>query len=733
MSQNKTICETKPIFLLGKRNENGGLTLGVPLVYNGLMADHVLHSSDGSSHPSQLVVSDFKTQSGSLITGENAPFISEIPNINIRTGARGDRAGMQFKLNQEKVKILKSKYPTIRNSNRLDKFFIQSFSKSGTAPTVAQYAKIMKEIQNTQSAKNLQGSPLEYKRILDYFQFTLVQTLNNSDGKLFLYRPSVHRIQENLSQFSNYKEAIMNSYISQDEDDFLLYDRAFFATKDRPAALASVIRGIKTVFKRSSSVEGVWRSYAFTGNTRDNITKLREYIKSDLAKSLGGEEKIKEYITYDYKTTKGDITYFLNYKKFLTLKNSVLKAKVLFWWIFNYPGDNDGKLLHKFIAILDTFHDFTGIRATGKKPTEGGFNGIWPSGTNMQKNSKGINFAKVTANNVLTTKSGYLVKILGRNIYRLAKDDGAAQLVANKNKRNLGVSNTNTNAKRKLSHLLYFFANILGGAKDLTSKCEEYASEILVKTGQIIEKKDFCKLLDNGGKHGLVIDFFSGGGLSCIKDRSSIHAVGILDPAPRSAKGWKELMLSEGRHQCVGKGTKIPVQIDFDVDDENRLIRAHQEYQRQLSDIYNMKGNVTIANASNIVGNKRTRVNNITNNKTNVKRGPFVKAVRPTTNSSKLINISMGAPQPKMEAFKLFISSNTVTNEATKNLLNKVTRNQNRFNGKNKQLVRNILNKILRRTNQPRELSNIAINLKAKMFSTNVRQLRARRPPPRAT
>ena len=143
MSQNKTICETKPIFLLGKRNENGGLTLGVPLVYNGLMADHVLHSSDGSSHPSQLVVSDFKTQSGSLITGENAPFISEIPNINIRTGARGDRAGMQFKLNQEKVKILKSKYPTIRNSNRLDKFFIQSFSKSGTAPTVAQYAKIM--------------------------------------------------------------------------------------------------------------------------------------------------------------------------------------------------------------------------------------------------------------------------------------------------------------------------------------------------------------------------------------------------------------------------------------------------------------------------------------------------------------------------------------------------------------------------------------------------------------
>ena len=41
MSQNKTICETKPLFMLGLRNEIGGLTLGIPLVYDGLLADHV--------------------------------------------------------------------------------------------------------------------------------------------------------------------------------------------------------------------------------------------------------------------------------------------------------------------------------------------------------------------------------------------------------------------------------------------------------------------------------------------------------------------------------------------------------------------------------------------------------------------------------------------------------------------------------------------------------------------
>ena len=612
MSQNKTICETKPIFLLGKRNENGGISLGAPLVYGGLMADHTIHTSDGSSHPSQLIVSDYKSQTSSLVTGENAPFLSENPNIMVKTGARNQRAGIHFRLNAERVKLLKNKYPTITNSSRMNKFFIQSFSKSGTAPTVAQYSKIMKAIKEKNNFRRFQGSPMEYKRILDYFQFTLVQKLNNSNGKLFLYRPNVHKIQENLTRFTNYKDAIMNSYTSQNENDFLLYNQAYFATKDRPAALASVIRGIKTMFKRSSAVEGRWRSYAFTGNAVNNISRMRAYIKRDVENALldsGSGEKIKNYII-EYKTDKGNINYFLNYKKFLTLKNSVLKAKVLFYWIFNYPGDNEGKLLQKFISVLDTFHDFTGVRATGSKPTEGGFTNIWPSGSNKHDNSKKFNFSKAEAENILSNKSSFLVKILGRNLYRIAKND-ATEIVANVNRRSIG------NSKRKLSHLLYFFAIVLAEKKDLTGKCEEYASEILVNTGEIIEKNDFCKFLDIGGKHGLVIDFYSGGGLSCIKQRSAIHGVGIIDPAPRSADTWKEIMLSEARHGCVGRGTKIPVQFDFDVQDENRLIRLHQEYQRQLKEIYNMKGNVSTNSETEPVQRiiaKRSRNNNNNNN-----------------------------------------------------------------------------------------------------------------------
>ena len=117
MSNIKSICDTKPLFMLGLRNEVGGLTLGIPLVYDGLLADHVLHTSDGSSHPSQLVVSDFRNKtSSSLITGENAPFLSEVPNILVKTGQRQSKAGLLTKLDREKVKILKSRYRTITNS-----------------------------------------------------------------------------------------------------------------------------------------------------------------------------------------------------------------------------------------------------------------------------------------------------------------------------------------------------------------------------------------------------------------------------------------------------------------------------------------------------------------------------------------------------------------------------------------------------------------------------------------
>lgn len=613
----KTICESKPTFLIGKRNERGGLTLGVPLVYSGLMADHTLHTSDGTSHPSQLVVSDYKTGApSSLVTGENAPLIASNPNILVSAGR--SRAGMDIRLNPDKVRSLKSKYPSLSNSSRLNKFFIQSFSKAGNAPTVAQYAKIMKDIQSKhRTAKNFQGSPLEYKRILDYFQFTLVQTLNKSNGKLFLYRPSVHKIHENIGRSSNYKEAIMASYVSQNEDDFLLYDKAYFATKDRPAGLASVVRGVKTVFKRSSAVEKRWLAYEFSGSASTNINKIRNTINEDI-KSF--KINIEDYVTEDYRTSSGEkITYFLNYDRFLALRNSTLKAIVLFYWMFNYRGDTNGILLQKFISIIDTFHDFTGPRATGFKPTEGSFTNIWPSGTIAQQKSRSINFDGLKANMILKGDSGFLVQILGRNIYRLAKDDGAASIVGGQNRRS-GI-----NSMRKLSHLLYFFANVMGGTKDLIGKCEEYASDLLVRTGVPVENKRFCNdVLNNGGKHALVIDTFSAGGLKCIKERSVIHGVGVMDPAPRGGNAWKNVF-AKLDSRCVGRGTKhFQVEFEFDNADQRRIANLNAEYRRQMNDIYKMKGDI-----ESKAGFKRSRNNNTNANQTTVKRRPIVTAKRP--------------------------------------------------------------------------------------------------------
>ena len=317
--------------------------------------------------------------------------------------------------------------------------------------------------------------------------------------------------------------------------------------------------------------------------------------------------------------------------------------------MFNYPGDTNGILLQKFVSIIDTFHDFTGSRATGFKPTEGGFNDLWPSGSIAQQKSQRINFNGLSANVILQGNSAFLVQILGRNIYRLAKDDGAASIVRGQNTR------SNINSMRKLSHLLYFFANVMGGTKDLIGKCEEYASELLSKTGKIVEKDQICNQLNTDGKHAIVIDIFSTGGRNCIKERSVIHGVGVMDPAPRAGKAWKEVFEEVGS-RCVGRGTKgFPVTFEFDKLDEDRVVRLHLEYKRQLAEINGMKGNITTTNSKsvnmnaekqfkkinnkrslgNAVGNKRTRNNNNNVNAT--------KRVKPTlttaaTGAAKAMN-----------------------------------------------------------------------------------------------
>ena len=117
------------------------------------------------------------------------------------------------------------------------------------------------------------------------------------------------------------------------------------------------------------------------------------------------------------------------------------------------------------------------------------------------------------------------------------------------------------------------------------------------------------------------------------------------------------------------------------------------------------------------------------------KRGTFVinKTVnkpvnKPTVNFNALgnmkMNISKGAPPPNMQSFKLYLSAGNVTNETVKNLLNRITYNQNRYIGTNKQTIRNVLNKVIR-LNKNDNLNRKARNLKSTMFANNNRQTRS--------
>jgi inosine-uridine nucleoside N-ribohydrolase len=132
----------------------------------------------------------------------------------------------------------------------------------------------------------------------------------------------------------------------------------------------------------------------------------------------------------------------------------------------------------------------------------------------------------------------------------------------------------------------------------------------------------------------------------------------------------------------------------------------------------------TLALRRGITGNNKP-VNNVRSNKP-------VNNVRSnlTANFSKLgnmkMNISKGAPRPKMESFNLFLNSPNVNNETVNGLLKKITLNKGSFIGTNKNTIRNVLNKIIRRNNQPQNLSMKAGSLKNTMFPNNVRQLRNR-------
>jgi hypothetical protein len=304
----------------------------------------------------------------------------------------------------------------------------------------------------------------------------------------------------------------------------------------------------------------------------------------------------------------------------------------------------------------------------------------------------------------------------------------------------------------RVAHFLYFITNVLGShpSRGLISNCEKLARNIMVKLAndtpingvQNVAKngfgggsKNMCNFLKTE-KACVVIDAVSGSVPTCVKEYSVFHNVGLLDPADKGVLPWGEVVgeggcVESAREKAAKKKRDKKIRESIKASKSRAEIAAKAKATRAKrikNEAAKNKRNANLAairakqasNRRNAFVAKRQGINQNQNLQVN-KLNNTTKA-----KFNALGNMRMN--KPNMESFKLFLNTGNVTNETVKNLLNRITFNKSKYNGTNKQTIRNVLNKILRRTNQPRNLNSLAINLKSTMFANNRRQLRSNNP-----
>ena len=151
---------------------------------------------------------------------------------------------------------------------------------------------------------------------------------------------------------------------------------------------------------------------------------------------------------------------------------------------------------------------------------------------------------------------------------------------------------------------------------------------------------------------------------------------------------------------------------------ENRTARAAKSQATRIQ----TKENQAAANERNAIL-KANKIKQASNRRQAAaeRRGTVVINNRNKPVNKPTVNFNN---KPNMQSFKLYLSAGNVTNETVKNLLNRITYNQNRYYGTNKQTIRNVLNKVIR-LNKNDNLNRKARNLKSTMFATNNRQTRS--------
>ena len=777
-------CTEKPFFVIVKKTDTG-FSFDNDVTYKSPLATHTLSQAKGVLHPSLQVKSDWgtKNKSGTI--------------TQLLTGQAGANA---LRSSSENRNIVLSKLKTNKKTgkpsigNPISRFGLLAPTKTNNGYTltrvgdraeglsVAELSKLLNDIAKRPGDIKVRGSPLEYKRLLDYIQFLMVEKVTNK-GDLYLARPNNYQVMEAVHTDGISLEA---AYSGMVESDSKMYSKAYFVTMDRVAALASVVRQIPTIYqtgvsKRNPQMSQVYYKLSPTTNVIPKIQNIlatllekRGYtIPTNKTPMNNHPNRTQELITRNGRPviTSGPLfLWFLNTRNIgqKTNKNGKErtvganfhnlsdedKALILFYWAFHYPDENGGKNVNEqvikyFLAILDTFHDFTDKERTAN------FNGLWPESKNPNAHSNAMEKTRngITNQNIpqSSKQHKFLVKLLGLDIYKKvgAYNNSITKTLSVTNRRD-GTSNKrqpNIPVQLRVAHFLYFITNVFGShpSRGLISNCETLARNIMVKlandtpiNGVQNGGKNMCNFLEQE-KACVVIDAVSGSVPPCVKKYSVFHNVGLLDPADKGVLSWGEVV---GEGGCVESARVKTAKKKRDKKmaaakraSENRTARAakSQATRIQTKEIQAAK-NKRNANLAAI----KTKETSKRRNAAAERRGTFVINNRKSNSNSNNNNSNSNSNsnnnnnnnkntknKPNMESFKLYLNAGNVTNETVKNLLNRITFNKSKYNGTNKQTIRNVLNKILRRTNQPRNLNSLAINLKSTMFANNNRQTRS--------
>ena len=125
-------------------------------------------------------------------------------------------------------KITISKFGLLAPSKTSSGYTLTRVGDRSESLSVAELANLLSDISMRPTNIKVRGSPLEYKRLLDYIQFLMVEKVTN-DKSLYLAQPNDYRVMETVRVDG---VSLEDAYSGMHEKDSTMYNTAYFVTVD---------------------------------------------------------------------------------------------------------------------------------------------------------------------------------------------------------------------------------------------------------------------------------------------------------------------------------------------------------------------------------------------------------------------------------------------------------------------------------------------------------------------